>query len=218
MTDPKQKLTAEDVVAAGLDDWRELYGALHTRLNTGDFQSGLDLVTAIGAAAEAAGHHPDVTLTFPLVEVKLTSHDVGGVTSRDIDLARVISEIASKHGVTADPTVVSRIELALDTPDYANVAPFWAAVLGFESDGDEIRDPSGIVPSLWFQKREEDDGTGQRFHVDVDVPYDKAQERIDAAVAAGGKVVDDKRAPAFVVVQDPDGNNACICTGLARQG
>jgi 4a-hydroxytetrahydrobiopterin dehydratase len=57
--------------------------------------SGLRLVNQIGDAAESANHHPDLLLTYPKVEVTLTSHDAGGVTSRDIAMARTISDLAA---------------------------------------------------------------------------------------------------------------------------
>ncbi|AMT94958.1 4a-hydroxytetrahydrobiopterin dehydratase [Brevibacterium linens] len=87
----------------GLTDWQARNDAIGTRLLTGDFATGLDLVNKIGAAAEEAGHHPDITLTFPHVDIQLTSHDTGAVTERDLDLAGTISKLAASAGVKADP-------------------------------------------------------------------------------------------------------------------
>src|SRR5436190_17912951 len=110
-----EHLSNQQVLDAGLDDWRKLAQALHARFRTGSFTAGLDLVTAITEAAERADHHPDVTLTYPLVDVRLMSHDVGAVTQRDVDLAREISAIARDKGVEADPAAPTLLELALDT-------------------------------------------------------------------------------------------------------
>jgi 4a-hydroxytetrahydrobiopterin dehydratase len=55
-----------------------------------------------------------------------------------------------------------------------------------------------------------------RIHVDVDVPPELAQPRIDAAVAAGGRLTYTDEAPAFWVLADPEGNEACICTWQGR--
>lgn len=101
MSDPKHVLSASDIAEAGLADWRHDGDALHARYASGDFATGLDLVNRIGASAEDAGHHPDITLTYPAVEVALTSHDAGGVTSRDIELARAISDHAAALGIAA---------------------------------------------------------------------------------------------------------------------
>lgn len=102
MTDPKQILSPSEIDAAGLTGWRQVEGTIAAQFSTGDFATGLDLVNRIGASAEAADHHPDLTLTYPSVGVTLSSHDVGGITSRDVDLARIISEHASTLGVSID--------------------------------------------------------------------------------------------------------------------
>lgn len=214
-----EKLSSAQILEAGLDDWRKLAVALHARFLTGDFAAGLSFVTAMAAVAERANHHPDVTLTYPFVDVKLVSHDVGQVTQRDLDLARQISAIAREQGIAAQPRAVAELELALDTADLAAVGPFWAALLTGDPEaveGDDVTDPGGRVPLLWFQQTDAHETPRQRFHVDLWVPHDLAEERIAAAVAAGGRVVDDAQAPSFVVMADPEGNKACVCTFLDR--
>lgn len=95
MADPKQTLTPAQIEEAALADWRQDGETLTARFATGDFATGLDLVNRIGVEAEKADHHPDLSLTYPEVAVTLSSHDVGGITSRDVELARLISEHAS---------------------------------------------------------------------------------------------------------------------------
>src|SRR3954447_24442264 len=114
MTD-SQTMSFAEVEAAGLTDWRQLFEALRTRFLTGDFASGLELVGAIGRLAEAANHHPDLDLRYPHVNVTLFSHDVFGVPSRDIELARAISVAAAELGVGADPSTAAVVEIGLDT-------------------------------------------------------------------------------------------------------
>lgn len=214
-----EKLTSKQILDAHLDDWRKLAQALHARFLTGDFVTGLKFVTAVTESAERANHHPDVTLTYPFVDVKLISHDVSQVTQRDIDLARRISEIAREQGIGAKPSALTELELALDTADLAAVGPIWAALLTGSPDslmGDDVVDPSGRVPLLWLQHTDAHETPRQRFHIDLWVPHDVAEERITAAVAAGGRVVDDDAAPSFVVLADPEGNKACVCTCLNR--
>ena len=225
-------LTTEQVLDAQLEDWRKLGQALHARFRTGDFVTGVGFVTAVGEAAEAAGHHPDVKLSYRFVDLTLITHDalyrpddgaperrVSWVTQRDVSLARRISEIAREQGVPAEPHAVATIELALDTADLAAVGPFWAALLTGDADscqGDDVRDPTGRVPILWFQETDAHETPRQRFHIDVWLPHDVAEERIAAAVDAGGRVVDDENAPSFVVLADAEGNKACVCTFLHR--
>lgn len=107
VNDPTTKLTPEQIRAENLDGWRVVDATLRTRFHTGDFAAGLALVNRIGAAAEEMNHHPDIELTYPSVTVTLSSHDVGGVTRRDIDLARLISGLAVDAGVAADPEQIS---------------------------------------------------------------------------------------------------------------
>lgn len=222
MSDPKQKLSHRDVLDAGLDDWRQVLGTIKARFHTGDFATGLKLVERIGAAAEEANHHPGLTLTYPEVLVTLSSHDVGAVTSRDIDLARTISAEAAHLGVRADPSGLTQLEIGLDTAAGDRHAPFYAALLGGEVKDGEPVDPSGQVPTLWWQEPGEagpelpTSDVPQRWHFDVWVPIDEAERRVEAALAAGGTLVSDTAAPSYWVLADPEGNRSCVCTVASR--
>ncbi len=210
-------LSGDQIARLGLDDWRSMYDALEARFVTGDFTTGLGLVAAIGVAAEAADHHPDVELRFGHVDVLLTSHDSGGKTQRDVDLARRISELAAELGVAAEPSVVQRLELALDTWDVDEIRPFWAAVLAVDEVGDDdVVDARGRVPSIWFQRCEPHAEPHQRFHLDLRVPPEVVDDRIAAALAAGGTLVSADQAPRFWVLADPQGNRVCLCTHVTR--
>lgn len=221
-TTPTTTLSATEVREAGLADWRHLASGIHARFRTGDFATGLRLVEAIGAAAEAADHHPGISLTYGEVIVTLSSHDVGGITSRDLDLARRVSGLAEELGAQPDVAGLTQLEPALDTADGARLAPFYAALLGGEVRDDEPVDPSGQVPTLWFQEP----GSGgpelsptdpeQRWHLDVWVPHDEGERRLQAVLDAGGRLVSDAAAPSYWVVADADGNRSCICTQLDR--
>ncbi|KIH99601.1 hypothetical protein LP52_06985 [Streptomonospora alba] len=198
-----------------LADWRWLLGTLRARFETGSFGAGAAFVAAVAQLAEAVGHHPDADVRAGHVRFVLRSRDVGGVAERDIRLAEQISALASDHGLVSRPEQAQVLELALDTPVSDTVRPFWAALLGGEA-GSGLADPSGELPPLWFQTTDSVAPDRQRFHLDLTVPPEAADRRVAAAVAAGGRVVDDSNAPAFIVLADPDGNNACICTELGR--
>lgn len=206
------------IEAEGLADWTKLASALHARFATGDFATGLRLVDAIGAEAEARNHHPDLDLRYSHLDVKLMSHDSGGVTDRDIRLARRISELAAAEGASADRAAVTLLEVGLDSWDWAAIRPFWAAVLGLPEggEGNEVVDPAGSLPTLWFQGTHVHEEPRQRFHYDVWVAPEAAAGRISAALAAGGVLVADDEAPAFTVLADAQGNKACVCTSASR--
>ena len=221
MTDPKKKLTVAEVDEAGLADWRFLLSGIRARFRTGDFATGLAFVDRLGAAAEEANHHPDVSLTYPEVMLTLSSHDVGGITTRDLDLARTISEIAADLGLEADTVSLTQLEPGLDTSS-TDLGPFYAALLGGELRHGEPVDPSGQVPGLWFQAphdegpRLPESDHEQRWHFDVWVPADEGERRVQAAVAAGGTLVSDAAAPSYWVLEDADGNRHCVCTRAGR--
>lgn len=207
------------IIAAGLDDWRPLVHALHARFRTGDFATGLEFVVDIGAAAEESNHHPDVKLTYTHVDITLTSHDEGAVTDRDLALARTISDLAAERGFEADPGRLTTVEIALNAVDKDAIGPFWGAVLTGDAgtyDGEQIIDPTGQVPLLWFQDTPAREAPPMCFHLDVWIPAGQLPGRIEAAVTAGGQVVDDSESPSFVVLEDPEGNKACLCTVLDR--
>ncbi|HEY2794351.1 MAG TPA: VOC family protein [Micromonosporaceae bacterium] len=213
-------LTGQQVADAGLDGWAYLGMRLQTRITTGDFAAGLALVAAIGAAAERAGHHPDVDLRNAHVDVRLASHDEQGVTERDVELARTISALAVAAGLRPETAGVSRLDLSLDTPDRQRVMPFWQAVLGVvpaedPEQGIDLYDPADVLPRVWFQPSG-DEEPRQRWHHDVLIDPADVQRRIAAALAVGGRLVSDAEAPSFWVLEDPDGNRVCLCTWQGR--
>ena len=223
-------LKGEEIAKARLTDWRKLAQGLHARYLVDDFGTGARFVAAVGEAGDALGHHPSVAIGKGYVDLKLLTDDaiyrdedgteyvVQWPTQQDVDLARRITEVATDHHLDADPASVSVMEFGLDTPDSATIAPVWAALLtgnaeaqGLGSPSDEIRDATGRVPNLWFGDIDERKTPRQRFHIEVYVAPEVAEQRIAAAVAAGGTVVDDSDAPSLTVIADQDGNTGVLC-------
>ena len=138
--------------AVGVEDWRVLFEGACAHFRTGSFVAGVALVGAIGRLADAANHHPDVDLRYEGVTVRLSTHGIGGLSERDVTLARQISAAARELDVPADPTAVQVIQVAIDALVGLEVLPFWRAVLGYQQVGDEdLVDPHGRGPSIWFQ-------------------------------------------------------------------
>jgi 4a-hydroxytetrahydrobiopterin dehydratase len=227
-------LRGHEIAEARLIDWRKLAQGLHARYLVDDFETGARFVAAVGEAGDALGHHPSVSIGTGYVDLKLSSadaiyrdeegaeHVVEWVTQRDVDLARAITDIAAAHEIDPDPASVSVIELGLDTAQSGTIAPVWAALLtgdaeaqGRGTPSDEIRDATGRVPNLWFGDVDEHEMPRQRFHVEVYVAPEEAEERIAAALAAGGTVVDDSAAPSLTVIADQDGNTGVVCIDAA---
>jgi 4a-hydroxytetrahydrobiopterin dehydratase len=205
--------------------WRVVLGRLHGTFRTGSFARGVELVGRVGEVADRLDHHPDVDLRYPLVHIATSSHDVGGLTERDVALATEISAVVDELGLDAVPARPQALEIAIDALDIPSIVPFWRAVLGYEDEHlpDEdaspaLLDPAGVGPAVWFQQMDAPRPQRNRIHLDVSVPHDVAPARVEAAVAAGGRLVSDLRAPAFWVLADPEGNEACVCTWQAREG
>lgn len=217
MDDNDKRNPREVSEAGGIDDWRVLLRTLQSTFRTGSMATGLEFAARVGVAADAADHHPDFTITYPRVHVLLTTHEAKGLSVRDIELAKTISAIAAEMGIAAAPSEVTALEVAIDAIDIAAVKPFWEAVLGYKNTSDDdCQDPFGRNPAFWFQQMDEPRPQRNRIHLDVTVPHDVAEQRIAAALAAGGTLVSDAAAPAFGVLADPEGNEACICTWQGR--
>jgi 4a-hydroxytetrahydrobiopterin dehydratase len=210
---PAEEFAREEGVA----DWRYIVGAIHADFRAGSFPAAAALVSAIADAAESIEHHPDIDLRYPdRVSVVLTTHDAGGVTNLDVELARTISMIATELGATAEPHASQTVEIAIDTMDADRIRPFWAAVLGYREAGGTLVDPKRIGPPVWFQQMDAPRTDRDRFHIDVSVPHDVAEDRVRAAVEAGGRVVTEEFARSWWVLADADGNEACVCTWQDR--
>lgn len=202
----------------GLDDWRFALGAIHGTFAAGSYPAAAALVAAITEASEQLVHHPDIDIRYPgTVRVTITTHAVGGLTTLDVDLAREVSRIAFAAGATADPSSIQVTELAIDTMDADRIRPFWTAVLDYRvADDGSLADPRREGWPIWFQQMDEPRTQRNRFHLDISVPHDVAEARIEAALAAGGARVSDRHAKAFWILADAEGNEACICTWQDR--
>jgi 4a-hydroxytetrahydrobiopterin dehydratase len=73
--------------------WSYEKNELHKKFTFKSFLPGIDFVNKIAAAAENAGHHPDLTINYNVVGVSLSTHSEGGVTEKDFDLASTIDQI-----------------------------------------------------------------------------------------------------------------------------
>jgi 4a-hydroxytetrahydrobiopterin dehydratase len=203
--------------AEGVEDWRVLANGACAHFRTGSFARGVELVHVIGKLADAANHHPNVDLQYSGVTVQLMTHEVSGLSQRDVELARQISAAARAMGVQADPTAVQDVQITIDALVAPEVRPFWRAVLGYREVGDEdLIDPRSRGPSIWFQKMDAVRPQRNRIHVDIFVPHDQAEARIAAALAAGGRLVTDRHAPAWWVLADAEGNEADVATWMGR--
>jgi 4a-hydroxytetrahydrobiopterin dehydratase len=195
--------------SAGVEDWRVLWGGgwACAYFRTGSFRAGVALVQAISELPAAANHHPDIDLRPEGVTVRLFTRAPGGLSDRDIELARQISVAARELDAAADPAAVQHVQVAIDALVPSEVRPFWRAVLGYQEVGDDdLLDPHRRGPSFWFQRMDAPRPERNRIHIDVYLPHDQAEARIAAALAAGGHMVSDEHAPEWWTLADAEGN------------
>jgi len=221
MTDrisPKQFRESE-----GVEDWRVLGDGANAYFRTGSLAAAARLVQAIGELPAVDDLHPDVDVRQDGVTVRMVTftEGYGGMTRSHGELARQISAAARKLGLSADPSAVQSLLVIPGATSRAAVMPFWRAVLGYEprrdSPDEDLVDPRGRGTPFWFEQMKEPrpDGGGA-IHLAIWVPYEQAEARIAAALAAGGRMVRDKFAPSWWTLADAAGNEADIATTMGR--
>jgi 4a-hydroxytetrahydrobiopterin dehydratase len=226
--------------------WRLVLGELRTEVLTGSLPLAADVAARAASAAGADGHLR-LDVRDDRVMLALQTAAVGWVTERDVELARNISTMVEQlrletvSGVGEDGggdsgsgdggdgdggggRSVQVLEIGIDTLDAGVIRPFWRAVLGYVDEPgrsgpwDGLIDPLGQGPAVWFQRMDAPRPQRNRIHFDVSVPHDEAEARIQAALAAGGTLLSDAEAPAFWVLADAEGNEACVTTWQGREG
>ena len=223
---PYQKLSRQEASDAVTDlGWRLVLGELRTEVLTGSLPLAADVAARAASVAGAEGHlRLDVRADRVLLSLQTAAE--GWVTERDVELARRITAAAAELRLDTvsggDQRSVQVLEIGIDTLDAGAIRPFWRAVLGYADEPgrsgpwDALIDPLGQGPAVWFQRMDAPRPQRNRMHFDVSVPHDEAESRIQAALAAGGTLISDAEAPAFWVLADADGNEACVTTWQGR--
>lgn len=203
--------------SAALPAWRYLLGRMHVTVDAGSFPAALRFVNEVGRIAEEHQHHPEIDLRYSRVHLAVSSHDAGGITDRDVAFGGAVTELIAASGLSPVTTQLAEFEVAVDALDIPAVLPFWRAVTGYADDGPEaLADPLRIGPPIWFQQMDRPRPQRARIHIDLTVPHDELQARLDRALAAGGTLLSDAAAPSFWVLADPEGNEVCLCTWQGR--
>ena len=228
--DPGRTLRRQEASdAVGGLGWRYVLGTLCATVAVGSPAEAAEVAARMVDACGDEAASLSIDLRPDRVALSLQSPATASVTGREVALARRVSEVARGLGLATEPGVGGRsprsvqvLEIAIDALDIAAVRPFWKAVLGYTDEPgrsgpeDPLVDPFGQGPAVWFQQMDAPRPQRNRIHLDVSVPHDEAQDRIRATLAAGGTLRYDAEAPAFWVLADPEGNEACITTWQGR--
>ena len=200
----REFLAADDV-----DDWVILHGGPTAVFRVVSLSEAARLAAAV---ADVPGLEARTLLTAASdrLTVKLT-REMWGTEARHVEVARAISAVAREYGATADRGAVQEVQLAVAAKPNAIDLGFWRAVLGYAPmHDDNCIDPLGQGSTVWMQDLDPTKPLRHAMHVDVSVARDKAEARLQAAVAAGGTVVDDSSAPGAWILADRSGNKVCI--------
>jgi 4a-hydroxytetrahydrobiopterin dehydratase len=188
--------------------WRYVLGGLQTAVAVTSLARAAEVATRI---ATAGGGDLRVDLRRDGVLLCLPGPDVAA--------ARRISSVVTDLGLRTAPGThrsVQAIEIAIDALDIPSIRPFWQAVTGYVQEGADLVDPLGQSPPIWFQQLDQPRPQRNRVHLDISVAHDEAPRRIERATAAGGVLRSDSSAPAFWVLADAEGNEACVSTWQGR--
>ncbi len=92
----RRKLLSEREIRERLREipqWKREGKAINRTWTFDDFPPALAFINRVGELAEAANHHPDIYNSWATVRLRLTTHDAGGLTDRDFDLARAVDSL-----------------------------------------------------------------------------------------------------------------------------
>lgn len=200
----------------GVEDWRVLFWGAYAFYSAPSYADAASFVADVAVAA--GDHPPDVDLRPEGVTIRTFSRDDGALSEADAVLAARISELARQRGLTADPSRVQQIGIAVAQGDGVDTRPFWNAVTGYTDLGDvDATDPLRRGPHLWFHELEPPRPARGRTHIDVSVPADQIEARVAAAVAAGGRIADDSHAPGWWMLASPDNHGVDIASWPDRE-
>jgi 4a-hydroxytetrahydrobiopterin dehydratase len=199
------------LAAEGVNDWVVLHGGATAVFRVASLSEAARLAQAIAEAPGIAGAGALLTLADAHVTVRL-SRDIWSLEQRHVQLARAVSAVAREHCAVPDRAAVQEVQVAIAAKSDAIDVCFWRAVLGYTPMADDNAvDPLGHGSTVWMQELEQAKPLRHAMHIDVSVAREHVKARLAAAVAAGGRIVDESHAPSHWTLADRAGNRVCIC-------
>jgi 4a-hydroxytetrahydrobiopterin dehydratase len=201
----------EFLAASGVDDWVVLHGGATAAFRVGSLNEAARMAEAVAKAPGITGAGVLLTLADSRVTIRLT-RDIWSLESDHIVLARTVSAIAREHGAVPDRAAVQEVQLAIAAKRDEVDTDFWRVVLGYDPMAyDNAVDPLGHGSTVWMQELDRSKTLRHAMHVDVSVAHEHVEARLQEAIAAGGRIVDDSHAPSHWTLSDRAGNRVCIC-------
>jgi 4a-hydroxytetrahydrobiopterin dehydratase len=219
-TSQSDRITAAEFHRApGVGDWRVPGTGPQAVFTATSLSHAASLIADVVAAAERFGIMPDVDVRPEGVVVRVPYRTPDGIPAAAVEFAAAVSRAAAERQLSADPARAQSIGIYVAQHSQADVLPFFTAALGYEKFGDsDAVDPLRCGPQLAFNPITGDSPARGRTHFDVYVPADRARARVDAALAAGGRLVDDSHAPAWWSLASPDNHGVDIASWTDTHG
>jgi 4a-hydroxytetrahydrobiopterin dehydratase len=191
-------------------DWVVLPGGATAVFRVRSVVEAARLAEALARVPGLAGTGVLMTIADNHLTVRL-NRGVFFLEQHHVELAEAVSTVAREHGAVADRARVQEVSLAIAAKPEAIDVGFWRAVLGYaELADDNAVDPLGHGSTVWMQDLDPAKPLRHAMHVDVSVASEQARHRLAAALAAGGRIVDDSNAPVSWILSDRAGNRVCI--------
>jgi 4a-hydroxytetrahydrobiopterin dehydratase len=208
-TDVSEQGWREFLAADGVDDWVVLHGGGTAVFRVASIREAARLAAAVTAVEALDGSGALLTISDTHLSVRIT-RDLWSIEARHVDLARGISDVAREHGAVADRSAAQEVQFAIAAkPDDIDVG-FWRAALGYDAMADDNGvDPLGHGSTVWLQELDTARPLRHAMHVDVSVAREQVEARLEAALAAGGRIVDESEE--HWTLSDRAGNRVCIC-------
>jgi 4a-hydroxytetrahydrobiopterin dehydratase len=208
------------LAAEGVDDWVVLHGGATAAFRVESLSEAARLAEAVTKAPGIADAGVQLTLADTLMTVRL-SRDLWSLEPRHVQLARAVSAVAREFGAVPDRAAVHEVQIAIAAKRDVIDVGFWRAVLGYiPMAEDNAVDPLGHGSTIWMQELDPAKPLRHAMHIDVSVAREHVKARLAAAVAAGGRIVDESHAPSHWTLADRAGNRVCICAwpdGLSKE-
>jgi 4a-hydroxytetrahydrobiopterin dehydratase len=197
------------LAADGVEDWVVLHGGATAVFSVRSVRDAAQLAGAVAEVPGFEGSGGVLTIVDDRLTVRLT-RDVWQLEQPHVELARAVSKVARTHGAAADRAAVQEVQFAIAAkPDEIDL-PFWRAVLGYAPIADDNGvDPLGHGSTVWMQDLPEAKPLRHAMHLDVSIAREHVESRVAAALAAGGRIVDDGWE--HKTLTDRAGNRVCVC-------
>ena len=197
--------------AEGVDDWVVQHGGATAVFRVGSLGDAARLAEAVATVPGLEDSGVLLTMADTSLTVRL-SRDLWALEPRHVELARAVSAVARAHGAASNRAAVHEVQVAIAAKGNAIDVGFWRAVLGYVPMADDNGvDPLGHGSTVWMQEIDEAKPLRHAMHLDVSVAREHVAARLDAALASGGRIVDQSHAPSHWTLADRAGNRVCIC-------